>query len=148
MADETTEATASPDPDDDAVDVGDIEDADGEPGTDSEDEPAPEDEPARVERAAARYSVADMNRGVVGELIVHFATREARFVVDGEAALRILALYSRGDLSLIDHAHPDESNARNMWLALDLDRVLAISWIPGLRDGRVRATIDPLPAAT
>jgi hypothetical protein len=88
MADETTEATANPDPDDDAVDVGGVEVADGEPGTDSE------DEPAREERAAARYSVADMNRGVVSELIVHFPTREARFTMDGEAALRILALYS------------------------------------------------------
>jgi hypothetical protein len=32
-----------------------------------------------------------------------------------------------------------------VWVALDLDQALAISWAPGLRSGGGRATIDPLP---
>jgi hypothetical protein len=85
------------------------------------------------------------NRIVLGTLYAHFAERDVQFILDGDAAMRLMAIFSnRGNRSMDDRLHPSTSDARNLWIALDHKVPLAMSWIPGVKEAPL-TTIDPLP---
>lgn len=128
------------------------EEAEPEPASDERDDSGGDDDAADqedvLERDAPvpRYTMVDLNRRLLGELVVHFRARDVRFVVDGDAAMRLLCLFAGGrDERLADVASPRTSSAYSVWLGIDLADVLAMSWVPGVPADHARATIDPVP---
>ncbi len=84
------------------------------------------------------------NRQVLGELVVHYASRDVTLLLDGEAAVRMLTMFARRrEGGLGDHLHPQLSSARAGWVVLDLGEPLAMSWMPGLPTRQPRTVIDP-----
>jgi len=91
-------------------------------------------------------TVDTVNRMTAGELVLHFAERDVAIVSDGETAARVLAVFAgTGQRRLLqDRIIPGESLMTNMWASLDLSRLLAVSWLPGLpSQATQRMTVDP-----
>lgn len=87
------------------------------------------------------------NGGVLGVLRLSYAARDVEIVLDGDSALRLLAIYRdrarpRSD-QWADAMDPLRSDANNAWVVLDVNDVLAMSWAPGLAQRPPRTTIDP-----
>ena len=85
----------------------------------------------------------------IGILTVHFPERDVEFVVDGTAALRIMAIYAHG-IDRGDRIDPRTSPQHAAWLALDIEKALALTWWPRLPApaSKRRIAIDPpVPAA-
>lgn len=91
------------------------------------------------------------NRTRFGELVVHYAERDVTIVLDGASASKVMAVHAGVTTrrAAEDLLIPLVSDMANMWASIDLDRALAMSWIPMLPSiaGR-KMTIDPaLPEA-
>lgn len=163
MADEhdpsepTTAATDLPEPDatppqhDETGAVGSA--VDDSEGTDA----APNSEAANAEGPegfgadpVARGVVERLNQAILGELVLHYSERDVTVVVDGNSASKVMAVFTGtgSRLALQDPIQPGEANMGNLWTAFDLERLLAVTWIPGLpKPGGRTMTVDP-PAPT
>lgn len=115
---------------------------DGDGGTDLATlETEPPSETVVIEREP--MTQRDRNRLVYGRVVVHFPERDVEFVLDGDAALRLMAIHARRDRPWMDdRLRPESSKAANLWISLDVQRALAMTWIPTLKE-RSLTTIDP-----
>lgn len=89
---------------------------------------------------------AELNRLEFGQLYLHTVSRDVVVPVDGDAAARVMAVFAgTGRRSVMrDLMSPLLSDMSNLWLAVDLREVVAISWIPGLPSSGDRVmTVDP-----
>lgn len=90
---------------------------------------------------------AELNRLEFGQLYLHTVSRDVVVPLDGDAAARVMAVFAgTGRRSVMrDLMSPLLSDMGNLWLAVDLREVVAISWIPGLPSTGDRVmTVDPL----
>lgn len=99
---------------------------------------------------ARRFDPADLpqsirNRLRSGVLVAHHVSRDIVIPADGDAALRLIAVFaglaSRSSLDLLDPAY---SSAENGWTSLDLSALVGVTWIPGGAPRQERVVIDPL----
>jgi hypothetical protein len=99
---------------------------------------------AQVQALARLLNRSDDNHAVIGELTLHYPTRDVRMVLDGDAALRLLASASgRVDPALQDPITSD-SSARNGWAMVTKDSLLAVTWLPDTSSGHPDTiVIDP-----
>lgn len=89
---------------------------------------------------------AVLNRLRFGELVVHYPERDVTIVLDGASASKVMAVHAGVGhrLAMQDRLEPLRANMANMWASIDMDRALAMSWIPGLTPLSTRKmTIDP-----
>lgn len=89
---------------------------------------------------------AALNRLRFGELVVHYPERDVTLVLDGASASKVMAVHAgfSNRLAMQDQLEPLTANMANMWASIDMDRALAMSWIPGLAPSSTRKmTIDP-----
>ncbi|MDA8063853.1 MAG: hypothetical protein M0T80_15750 [Actinomycetota bacterium] len=106
----------------------------------------PDDAPD--EEAVPPVSVAVVNRGVLGQLVLHYPDRDVTVLLDGEAAIRVLTMFARRrEGGLGDVLNPTLSSAASGWVVLDLQEPLALSWLPGLPSRAPRTAVDPAVAA-
>lgn len=106
-------------------------------------DPDSEAEPTPGSRPQTR---AELNRLEFGQLYLHTVSRDVVVALDGDAAARVMAVFAgtgrRGVMR--DLMSPLLSDMGNLWLAVDLREVVAISWIPGLPSTGDRVmTVDP-----
>lgn len=94
-----------------------------------------------------RLTLNHFNESVVGQLIVATDTRDFTLYMDGDAALRTIVAFIRHGRheGLSDRLDPTTSAASAAWVALDLERVLALSWFPNLPGRSPRMVVDPTP---
>ena len=78
----------------------------------------------------------------MGILTAHFPERDVDLVLDGPSALRLLAIYAHG-IGRGDRIDPLISPSWAMWVAVDLERAMALSWWPRLPKAKTRVAIDP-----
>ena len=111
-------------------------------------DPGSGDESSTERRPQTRV---ELNRLEFGRLYLHTVSRDVVVPVDGDAAARVIAVFAgTGRRSVMrDLMSPALSDMGNLWLAVDLREVVAISWIPGLPSTGDRVmTVDPsLPEA-
>lgn len=81
------------------------------------------------------------NRFVSGTLTVHYAARDIGFPMDGESALRMLAVLA-GTSNDMDEIRTS-SDAQRVWLMIDREDVLGAQWVPTEATVPRRATMDP-----
>ncbi|QBI18877.1 hypothetical protein ER308_04505 [Egibacter rhizosphaerae] len=118
--------------------IGGREDAGGEPAGEAE------SGESLAERGAANLTVA-------GTLWLHYPSRDVRVPAEfsGFDALRVMRMFARARTEgLDDRVDPLVSNARSVWLALDIaseGAPLAITWVPVSAEPARRIAIDPLP---
>lgn len=106
--------------------------------------PADDEEPADTTREAR---VQAINRAVLGQLVLHYESRDVTVVLDGDAGLRVMAMFAnRKEGRWADILDPEQSWALSGWLVLDLHEPLAMSWLPGLPAQPARTAVDPAPA--
>lgn len=81
------------------------------------------------------------NSLIPGTLTVHYASRDVPFPMDGESAMRMLAVLAgtSNDVDEIDRT----SDALRMWMMIDRHEVLGAQWTPGDATVPRRATMDP-----
>lgn len=82
---------------------------------------------------------------VIGELVLHFASRDVTLAVDGRAAATALDLFARRKHTGPEAFERGASDMRNAWFATDLDEAIALSWWPGVPRRPARTIIDPVP---
>jgi hypothetical protein len=129
VAEHTGDASAEHDDPDDEGDVESTDPSEGMP------QPRP-------------LSLAARNLTTLGQLTLHYPSRDVTVLLDGDAALRLLTMFSqRREGGLADPLDPEMSEAAAGWVVLDLDEPLAMSWLPGLPGKRPRTSIDPAVAA-
>jgi hypothetical protein len=90
--------------------------------------------------------VVARNRTRFGELVVHYPERDVTIVLDGASASKVMAVHAGVGrrLALQDPLIPMESDMASMWASIDLDRALAMSWMPAIGPLSTRKmTIDP-----
>lgn len=122
--------------------AGDAEQASGEDDLSEEDL----DEETVVGGATAAASSLLGNDCVIGRLTLHYESRDVKFLIDGAAAMRIMAMFARRREGDLGERLTQHSSAVAGWLVVDLDEPLAMSWSPGV--GRApRTAVDPLIAA-
>lgn len=100
-------------------------------------------EPSAERRPQTR---AELNRLEFGQLYIHTVSRDVVVPLDGDAAARVMAVFAgTGRRSVMrDVMSPALSDMGNLWLAVDLREVVALSWIPGLPSTGDRVmTVDP-----
>lgn len=102
------------------------------------------DDTTRDSATVAVRTTVNANRSVLGQLVLHYRERDVTVIVDGDAAMRMLAIIGGQISGVEDLASPYVSDARNAWVTFDR-RPLAASWLPGLPDARM-ATVDPAVA--
>jgi hypothetical protein len=95
------------------------------------------------------WSRTRWNKNIAGVLVVHHQSRDVTVRADGDAALRVLALFARGGARRhLDHLSATTSSAECGWTALDLNGVIGVTWVPG---GHVsvheRFVFDPVQLA-
>lgn len=132
-----------------AGDPGPDEDAPGELPITSSDRvtgSAASGSPGEVSGRALRKLLAEMppekrNKLVPGTLTVHYASRDVQFPMDGESAMRMLAVLAgtSNDMDEIDRT----SDALRLWMMIDRHDVLGAQWTPGDATVPRRATMDP-----
>lgn len=86
------------------------------------------------------------NRSRFGELVVHYPERDVTIVLDGASASKVMAVHAGVSprLAMQDRLEPLRADMTSMWASIDMDRALAMSWIPGLGPLSTRKmTIDP-----
>jgi hypothetical protein len=81
------------------------------------------------------------NRFIEGTLTVHYAARDVGFPMDGESALRMLAVLA-GTSNDMDEIR-SSSDAQRVWLMIDRTDVLGAQWVPAEATVPRRATMDP-----
>ena len=100
------------------------------------------DDVGRGDLARRVRSVVARNRGLLGRLVLHYGERDVTVVVDGDAAMRILAIVAGRAEGVEDLVGPYWSDAANAWVVFDR-RPLAVSWLPGRPEPRM-ASVDPV----
>jgi hypothetical protein len=88
----------------------------------------------------------ELNRLEFGQLYLHTVARDVVVPLDGDSAARVMAVFAgTGQRRVMrDLMSPLLSDMGNLWLAVDLREVVAISWIPGLPSTGDRVmTVDP-----
>ncbi len=91
-------------------------------------------------------AAAVLNQLRFGELVVHYPERDVTIVLDGASASKVMAVHAgvSNRLAMQDRLEPLRANMANMWASIDMDRALAMSWIPGITPPSTRKmTIDP-----
>lgn len=150
MADENEPHEADAEEPRDEMTNGGAAGGDAAEGIDPDDNPTgegPDDELDAEPLPSLRRSLPAINRSLEGELVVHYPQRDVCVALDGDAALRVMAIFSgTGDASMIDLLHPSVSMAANGWLALDTQSPLAMTWIPPYATSTRRTTVDPVTA--
>ncbi len=97
----------------------------------------------QLERAVGTITA---NQLTVGELTLSYPARDVVLVLDGPTAARVIAAFADPSRrsSLQDPLDTATSSMRNLWASFDLDRLLAVSWIPQLPTRAMsRMTVDP-----
>jgi hypothetical protein len=89
--------------------------------------------------------VREENMATIGVLTLHTEARDVRVVIDGDAGMRAIAVFL-GRHEHADKHHLATASARRGWVGFDLDRLVAISWVPGVPKNDSRFAIDPIPA--
>lgn len=83
-----------------------------------------------------------LNRVSLGTLTVHYQTRSVKFSLDGDSAMRLLAVLvghrHDGTLDVID---PDNASAFRGWVMVDSAEVIGADWDPLPEPSRV--AVDP-----
>ncbi len=90
--------------------------------------------------------IIEANQLTVGELTLSYPARDVVLVLDGLTAARVLAAFADPGrrTRLQDELDTATSSMRNLWASFDLDRLLAVSWMPGLPTRSMsRMTVDP-----
>jgi len=95
---------------------------------------------------ALRGMIAEMpperrNRWIPGTLTVHYRSRDVDFPMDGESALRLLAVLA-GTSNDLDSVRRS-SDARRVWVMVDRGDVLGARWTPDELTVPVAVTMDP-----
>ena len=74
-----------------------------------------------------------LNAATPGELVLHFARRDMAVQMTGAAAVRVMAahLRARSD-GLDDDLHPDRSLMMDSWVTIDFEKLMEITWVPGV----------------
>lgn len=115
-------------------------------GPDEEDVEGPD--PVDAGPEPRPLSLAARNLLTVGQLTLHYPSRDVTVWLDGDAALRLLTMFAlRREGGLADPLDPETSEADAGWVVLDLDEPLAMSWTPGLPRKRPRTAVDPAISA-
>lgn len=92
-------------------------------------------------------TIRRFNMTIAGVVTLHYPARDVAIQVDGDAGLRLLAMFQRrSDARWKDHLDPRWALATNGWLVLDLTQPLAISYLP-LGQPNERTAIDPVLVA-
>lgn len=101
------------------------------------------------ERSTADRYVEEIRRTnalIPGQLVLHYRTRDVAVAVDGASAMRIISTWQQRPSTLL-RIDPQWSSAKWSWLAIDLDELMGILWVPdseGDTDGNPdRVTVDP-----
>jgi len=103
-------------------------------------------ETALVETGGDNDDIVVSNRSRFGELVVHYPERDVTIVLDGASASKVMAVHAGVSHRLVmqDRLEPLRANMGNMWASIDMDRALAMSWIPGITPLSTRKmSIDP-----
>lgn len=99
----------------------------------------------RRDAAAGDLSMRELNQGLLGQLVLHYPSRDVTVFLDGDAALRVMRAHQlRDPRGLGDRLRPMTSTAAAGWLTLDVEEPLAMSWLPGLPARQERMSVDPL----
>lgn len=102
-------------------------------------------EESAEDNAPMTLTVAEVNKVTLGELTVHFQSRDVTLVVDGATASRVLRVFARPQRRrALQDVLTEESAMVNVWATLDLHQAIAVSWMPGVPspiEGRM--TFDP-----
>lgn len=103
------------------------------------------DNDASGETGWRRVTASVSNMGLLGTLVLHYASRDVTVVVDGDAAMRIMkAAETNSARGLADVIDPKRSPASTGWVVLAPTQPLALSWFPGLPDREhAKAAFDP-----
>lgn len=98
----------------------------------SQSEPTESDSGTSAAAPTPALSVRDLNSLINGELQLHTAHRDIALRLDGDVALRVLAAYSDNGARRYwtDRLDPGDKIALDRMLAIDMDRVIAMSWTP------------------
>jgi hypothetical protein len=126
------------------------EDEVADDGDDEESDPDESKEHTRDDRGQYRpYLDNDVtaqrliNMRQRGFVVLHYPHRDVHVPFDGDSALRLLTMFrDRTDKYWQDELNPHRSSAKTGWLALDLNEVLCISWLPSTAPNP-RTAIDP-----
>lgn len=94
-----------------------------------------------IRGAVAELPPEKRNRFVPGTLTVHYAQRDVAFPMDGESALRMLAVLA-GNSNDVDEIRRS-SDALRGWLMIDRTEVLGAQWAPAEATVPRRPTMDP-----
>ena len=88
-------------------------------------------------------TIQETNRKRLGQIILHYAARDVKVLLDGDSAIRLLTMFrERTESHWSDYLNPFISSAERGWLVMDLTEPLAISYLP-LGDQAKRTSIDP-----
>ena len=112
------------------------EDDSDAPSTSSTD---PDEAKGSDQIASFRTTLADLNRSIIGTLVLHYASRDVVLPFDGFHALDVIATYR--DRRPDTNGFGLGSLATCGWLAFRLGDVLAVSWCPTTDDTIV---VDPV----
>ena len=83
------------------------------------------------------------NRNRIGTLVLHAPLRDIEVTVDGDAALRAIAVFA-GSPEYHDPLTPELASAGNGWLGIDFSQLIGVTWLPVSGDRRPgRMTLDP-----
>jgi hypothetical protein len=84
------------------------------------------------------------NQAYLGTLTLHYPERDVTVLLDGDAALRVMAAHQRRrHAGYGDRLEPSVTSAHTAWVTLDPQEPLAMSWLPGLPHKPSRMAIDP-----
>jgi hypothetical protein len=98
--------------------------------------------PRRVLRALLHdVPPATRNQFIPGTLTVHYKTRDVQFPMDGETAMRMLAVLAGTDNDIDDIVR--SSDATRIWLMIDRTDVMGAQWTPDEATVPLRVTMDP-----
>ncbi|MCZ7537176.1 MAG: hypothetical protein M5T61_15575 [Acidimicrobiia bacterium] len=87
------------------------------------------------------------NASVWGVMVVQYPERDVRVSMDGDAALRLLAMYAGAPVrGYEDRVDLGVCDARCSWVGVDVARALGLFWVPSELLAAGRTTIDPVPA--
>lgn len=113
----------------------------GDPATASSVPVSPDDLTDAIRGAVAELPPEKRNRFIPGTLTVHYGQRDVAFPMDGESALRMLAVLA-GTSNDVDEIRRS-SDALRGWLMIDRNEVLGAQWTPAEATVPRRPTMDP-----
>ncbi len=103
---------------------------------------------ASVELTAEQFEqlpVDVRNKFTWGTLTVHYASRDVDYPMDGDTAMRLLAMLA-GTGRDLDRVDPSTSDARHGWVMIDRTDVVGAQWNDTTSFVPRRVTVDPTGA--